>query len=193
MVRILIATLAGLVFALPCFAQDPTRIQGKVVARAPIPTEPGWYPAAWSITNIRQEAPDNTNLMIGIGRKMTNGWVEVMAQRQYSLHASQWFVDFRLQRQLPLKLGMFVEVAPFLETKALFTFVRIDKPLIGRFNLVMESENIHREGIDSWGVGPGFSLKPMQVLGRLRFAPVVVWQIRPNDPDFIRFYFGFPL
>jgi hypothetical protein len=192
MTKVLMVVLAVLL-ATPCLAQDTTNLQGKTVFHAPVPAEPGWYPTGWSITNFRENATDNTNIMVGVGRKLEKGWIEIMAMRQYSIRSNQWFVDFRFNHQLPEKFGVFIEISPFLETKALYTFGRLDRPVFWRLNAVLESENVHREGKDSWGVGPGISIRPMKLIGRMRFAPVMVWQIRPNDPDFVRFYFGFPL
>jgi len=179
-------------FSLPALAQDPTRLQGKVVLRAPLPEEPGWYLAAWNITNVRDEATDNINIVVGVGREMKNGRVEFMLQRQYSVRSSQWFFDFRFQRQFNRHVSLFVEVAPFLETAALYHFVRVEVPVTKRLNFMIESENIHRSGKDSLGLGPGLSIRPMKLKWKLRFAPAISWQLRPNDPNFVRFYLAFP-
>jgi hypothetical protein len=176
----------------PCFAQDIPRLQGKVVFRVPVPQGPGWYLAGWNITNFRQNAPDNTNFMLGGGRKLENGWIEFMAQKQYSVHSNPWFFDFRLQRKLAERFSTFVEIAPFLETKALYEFWRLEYRVHPRFTIMAESENIHRQGRDSLGIGPGINFTPMRGVWKLRFAPAVSWQIRREDPDFIRFYFAFP-
>ncbi len=192
MFQIIMVVLALLV-AVPSSAQDITNLQGKTVFHAPVPTTPSWYPTGWSITNFRENAPDNTNIMVGVGRKLEKGWVEVMAMRQYSMKSNQWFIDFRFNHQLPEKFGVFVEISPFLGQTALYTFFRLDHPVFWRLNAVLESENVHRDDKDSWGMGPGVSMRPVRLIGRMQFAPVVVWQRRPNDPDFVRFYFGFPL
>jgi hypothetical protein len=191
MVKQILAVLVVLM-ACPCFAQDLPKVQGKVVVHATVPSEPGWFLTGWSITNIRQDATDNTNVMFGVGKKLENGWIEIMAQRQYSVRSNQWFADFRLSRKLADKVSLFVEIAPFLETKALYDFFRLEYRL-GRINILAESENIHRPGRDLIGIGPGLSLAPIKLVGKIRFAPVVVWQMRPNDPSWVRFYFAFPL
>lgn len=177
--------------SIPCFAQDVPKIQGKLVTHATVPTTPRWYPTGWSITNIRQEATDNINFMGGVGRKLENGWVELMLQKQYSVHSNQWFLDLRLMRQLNSRMSLFLEVSPFLGRQALYNFVRVDYRL-GPINLVSESENIHVAGKDSIGLGPGIGMPARKLVWRIKFAPVVVWQMRPNDADFLRFYFGFP-
>ena len=159
---ILVGLIGLLLNALPCLAQDVPRIQGKLVTHATVPGEPGWYPTGWVITNIRQDTTDNINFMLGAGRKLENGWVEFMAQKQYSFHTSQWFFDFRLVRQFNKRMSIFVEIAPFLEKFALYDFVRVDYRL-GPINLIAESENIHVRGLDSVGIGPGIGLPPMKL------------------------------
>lgn len=181
-------------------AQD-TKFQIKTVVHSTVPVQPGWFGAGWSITNFRQEAPDNTNIMVGIGRKFQSGWVEVMLQRQYALHTNQWFIDTRFFRRLDKHTTLFVEAAPFLERRAVFCFVRVERR-IGPINLIVESENTVQSGVDSVGVGPGISLPARKILGKLKFSPGIVWQWRPRDththkqgdqdPNFLRLYLSFP-
>ena len=192
MKRLFFAAMLVLFVATPSLSQNPMRLQGKVVLRAPLPEEPGWYLAGWNITNVRDEATDNINIIVGVGREMKNGRAEFMLQRQYSIHSSQWFLDFRFQRQFNRHVSLFVEVAPFLETAALYHFVRVEVPITKRLNVMVESENIHRNGKDSLGLGPGLSMRPMKLKWKLRLAPAIAWQLRLHDPDFIRFYLAFP-
>ncbi len=182
-----------LLIALPlfCLAQSP-RPQVKFVTHATVPQDPGWYPTAWSITNVRDEAPDNTNLMLGVGHRSKGGWTEVMLQKQYAFHTQQWFVDTRFFRKLSPRTSLFVEVSPFLGKRAVYNFVRVERR-VGPINLMVETENTWRRGkLPILGAGPGISLPARKLLGRMKFAPAVAWQLRHNDPDFIRVYLAFP-
>ncbi len=185
--------LVALVVLFPSLtaAQD-MRPQVKFVTHATVPANPDWYPTGWVIANLRNQAPDNINFMMGVGRKFKTGWVEGMLQRQYAFHTEQWFLDFRYSRRLNSQTSMFVEVAPFLGKAAVFNFVRVERRT-GPINLLVESENILRRGQpDLLGIGPGVSLPARKLIGRMKFAPAISWQIRNHDPHFVRFYIAFP-
>ncbi len=186
--------MALIVFILAAsVASAQTTIQAKPVFHSSIPTEPKLYPAWWSITNIREDASDNTNIMFGIGRKTGKGWLEVMGMRQYSTQKHQWFVDIRWQRSWPNKFSTLVEVSPFVGRKALYTFARLEHPIYNRINVVVETENVHQVGTDSISFGPGIGLRPMPLFKRVRFAPVAAWHFKPKEgSNFVRFYMAFP-
>ena len=178
-----------LLVATPLFAQE-TKFQAKTVIHAPVPSEPGWFVTGWNITNIRGDSPDNINLMLGVGRKLENGWVELMVQRQYAIHTNQWLLDFRLLRKFGKRVAMFVEVSPFLEKRAVAQIARVEYR-VGPINLMVESENIWERGEPNLlGIGPGLSLPPRKLIGRMNFAPAISWQLRNHDPHFVRFYFA---
>jgi len=180
-----------LAFATPCFAQE-TAVQLKTVVRPTIELTKEIYIASWNITNLRQNASDNTNFMLGLGRKGKNWWFEAMLQRQYSLSSNQWFLDFRYQAVLPGGYKLFVEAAPFLERKALFHFIRLDRK-VGRVYLGAESENIFRENNDSLGIGPMVTF-PAVNLKAVKINPTLAYQFRfRREPGFVRFYLAIPM
>ncbi len=189
--KIYVSIVIALLVALPCFGQERPLIQVKPVTHAPVPTTPSWYPTGWSITNIRENATDNTNLFAGIGRKLENGWMEFMVVRQYSVTSSQWFGDFRMMRRLTPRMNMQVELMSFLESPALYHFARVDYRM-GPLNLMAETENIQRTGKDYLSGGLGIGLPARKLVGPVKFAPAAVFYLRADDRDFVRFYLAFP-
>jgi hypothetical protein len=144
----------------------------------------------WSITNFRQDASDNTNIMVGVGHKRASWWLEFMAQRQYSMRTSQWFVDTRFQASPWKGSRLFLEHSPFLERKALYQFVLFEQRAKA-VGLGFESENVYAGGRDSLGIGPRISFKPIP-LGKQPLNVSMAYQLRRGEPDVVRFYFALP-
>src|SRR3989338_214884 len=84
------------------------------------------YLASWSITNIREDLPDNTNAMLGLGwrdsTKWSERWSEAMLQYQYQRSEGgkhSLFLDLRAGVKTK-RCNAFLELAPFLTDRGLF-------------------------------------------------------------------------
>jgi hypothetical protein len=189
--------LALVLFAsLPAAAQDADpRFQAKTVLRPTVNLDNGWYVASWSITNFRQDDSDNTNVMLGIGRRQDKPqpkwWFEVMAMKQYAMRSNQWLVDTRAQVMVRPKVRLFIETAPYLERKAVFHYWALERRT-GRWNWGAESENVFRSGRDSVGIGPRAGLAIAKI-GKSELNASIAYQFRPNEPDFVRLYLALPV
>ena len=178
--------------ASPLFAQD-TNLQFKTVVHPTAAINNSWFVTGWNITNFRQNATDNTNFMLGIGHKQKNWWLEVMVQRQDDTkRVHHWLVDVRSSFAVTKKVNLYVEAAPFLDMKAVYNFVRLDVAVLPWLKLGVESENVFKETRSMLGFGPCVGLGPIK-LGSLKPSLVVAWQLRHNDPNFVRTYVILPL
>ena len=161
----------------------------------------GFFAAGWVIGNGRYYGTNNVNLLAGIGYRQEtafeNWWFESMIQRQWSESANGrrqallW--DNRFQYSIDDIVSLYIEAAPFLDHKnrgAVYDMVVFERMLWRRLNLRLETENVHKSGMDSLGVGPGVgwscgSLGPVKVNGAL------VYQFRRQESDALRFYLVF--
>jgi hypothetical protein len=180
----------ALVFTSPLFAQ--TNLQLKTVVHPTVQINDSWFVAGWNVTNIRQNATDNTNFMLGLGRKQKSWWIEFMAQRQDDTkRGHHWFVDFRTSFALSNKVNLYAEAAPFLDTKAVYNFLRLDVSVLPWLKIGAESENTFKNA-STLGFGPCVGLGPLK-LGPFKPSLVIAWQVRHNDPNFVRAYVVLPL
>ena len=120
-----------------------------------------------------------------------------MIQRQWSESANGWrralLWDNRFQYSIDDIVSLYIEAAPFLDRKnrgAVYDMVVFERMLWRKLILRVETENVHKAGRDSLGVGPGVgwafgSLGPVKVGGAL------VYQFRRSESDALRFYLVF--
>lgn len=164
--------------------------QGKLVLHPTVVVHSCLYGAAWSITNIRQDLPDNTNLMVGLGCRGAGKWVEVMLQRQLSGDGQhKWFADFRTSAAVG-RCGAFLELAPFLTGRGLYNYTSLECKMSPRLKAGAETENIWRPGLPAaLGAGPRLTVvldpNPKRTL-----AVSAAYQLR-NQDDVVRVYLVF--
>lgn len=136
--------------------------QSRNVVHLQIDLEKNWFISLWSITNLRTETPNTTNLFTGIGRRGRGWWLEGMVQRQWNPKGNQWMLDARFDKQSG-RWHLYAEASPFLTRKAFYEFVIVERRTWKGLALGVETENLHQAGRDTVQVGPRASRK----LGRL--------------------------
>ncbi len=173
LVAVLVSALG--LFAVSASAQD---LQSRTVAHITVDLTDRWFVPVWSITNLKTQSPNNTNLFFGLGYRGENWWVEEMVQKQYSSVGGLWSVDsrFRWQKQ---RIAVYVEPAMlWTPSPALYEFVTVEERLWRGLSFRQETENVHRLSRQSVAVGPGLSYNLGQhggwdvgVAGAYRFSP----------------------
>ena len=153
-----------------------------------------FFGAGWVIGNGRFDGTHNVNLLAGIGYRQEttfdNWWLESMIQRQWSEKGSALLWDNRFQYGMDDVAFLYVEVAPFLDHKnrgAVYDMVVFERMLWRKFNLRLETENVHKAGRDSLGAGPGVSW-PCGSLGPVKVSGALAYQFRRQESDALRFY-----
>lgn len=157
----------------------------------------GFFGAGWIIGNGQYYGVNNVNLLAGIGYRqetaLDNWWLESMIQRQWSEKGPALLWDNRFQYAIDELISLYVEVAPFLDRKnrgAVYDMVVFERSLWQELNLRLESENLHKSGRDSLGVGPGIGWK-FGSLGPVKVNGALVYQFRRHERDALRFYLVF--
>ncbi len=117
-----------------------------------------WFVSGWSVTNLRTETPNNTNLFAGAGYRGKNWWLEAIVQHQWNTKANQWMLDFRFNKQTE-RWRLYAEVSPFLIKKAFYEYVIVERRTWKGFSFGAETENTHQIGPDMIAIGPRVSRK----------------------------------
>jgi len=170
-------------------AQDK---QARVIIHPTLDLSQNWYLTSWVIGNARAQTPRNGNFFLGIGfrNKDCSCWLDSMVQRQYSESGRSWLLDFRFLKRYRNGTVLYVEPAPFLDKKAFYNFVYFETPLWRKFKVGAETENIHRSGSDSIGVGPRVSYTLGSWKG-FRVDVAASFQFRRAEPNVTRLYLVF--
>ncbi len=181
-----ISAVAALwLLGMPCFGQTA---QAKVVLHPTFELgSSALYLASWSITNIREDLPDNTNAMLGLGWRDATKWGEAMLQYQY-----QWSEGGKYLLFLDLRAGVknkrcnaFLELAPFLTDRGLFSFASGECAVFTpRFKFGAETENVllRPDKPNSWSFGPRFSFV-LVTNKRFTTAASLAYQLHWNTRD----------
>ena|SRR3989344_7747269 len=175
------------VFISSALAQDP---QVRVVAHPMLNLDDNWYLSFWSVSNIRSRSPDNTNIFVGIGYQASTWWTEFMVQQQWNRSSANTTLELRYQKRFTNKLSVYLEPAVFLNKKAFYEFVIIERPLWRRLSLGAETENVHQAGKDVWAAGPRISF-PIATPGKWKVNGAVAYRFRNTGQDEPRLYLGF--
>ncbi|MCL5774877.1 MAG: hypothetical protein M1333_01545 [Patescibacteria group bacterium] len=150
---------AGLFF-LFCFALFPQDLQNRTVVKTPLDFGDRWYMTFWSITNLKTQTSNNTNLFPGIGYQSKTWWAEAMLQKQWSSTGGLWSADFRFRKQLNHRLSVYIEPAVLFPSLGLYEFVVFESRVAKGFSFGAETENVHRLSKQSLAAGPrvGYAL-----------------------------------
>jgi hypothetical protein len=159
---------------IPVSAQD---WQTRDAAHVQADVNQHWFLAGWSVTNLRTQTLNNTNLFGGAGYRGKDWWLEAMAQHQWT-KTNQWALDFRFNRQTG-RWRLYAEVSPFLTKKAFYEYVIVERRTWKGFSFGAETENTHQPGPDTIAAGPRVSHKLGRFAGfdasaavAVRFSPV---------------------
>lgn len=133
--------LLSMLLSMVVNAQD---LQNRDAVHLQADISKNWFVPVWSITNLRSQTPNNTNLFGGVGYRGKDWWVEGMVQRQFSpATGGQWMLDFRYDR----KTGpwhFYVEVSPFITKPAFYEFVFVERRVWKRLGFRLKTENTNR-------------------------------------------------
>lgn len=141
-----------LCLAVSLSAQD---VQNRSVMHVMADINDRWFIPVWSITNLKAQSPNNTNIFAGIGYRGKSWWLEGLVQKQWSQSGGLWSLDGRFRRQVG-RVSLYVEPSVILSPKtAFYEFVIVEERLWKGLVLRQETENVHRPGRDTVAVGGG--------------------------------------
>lgn len=172
------------VMATPLSAQD---VQNRSVMHVMADINNRWFIPVWSITNVRAESPNNTNVFAGLGYRGKTWWTEGLVQHQLNRSGGLWSVDARFRRQFG-RVSVYVEPSVIIAPKkAFYEFVIVEERLWKGLSLRQETENVHRPGKDTITAGGGLAYS----LGKWRgfdVATALVYRASPTGKDELRAY-----
>lgn len=174
-----------------CFVRGEDDKQNRTIIKTTIDLNKNVYIVNWLIGNTRLNTPNNLNLFSGIGYKQKTWWSEAMIQRQWSNIGNNLLLDFRFQKQFKNKSTLYIEKSPFLNKQALYHFFIFEKPLVYKFNIGAETENVFKRGQDSIGFGPRIS-RPLAIIGNTKISMTFSYRFRLyKEPNELRLYLVF--
>src|SRR3989344_4041226 len=138
--------------------------QNRSVVQVQIDVSQRAFLAVKSISNLRSETPNNTNIFAGVGVRGKSWWLEGMVQHQWRAGSNQWMLDFRFDKQAG-RWHWYVEASPFLTRKAFYEFVIVERRTWKGVSVGGEAENNQQIGRDDIGVGPRESRKLVHCAG----------------------------
>ena len=164
-------------------------LQNRTVIHFAAELNSRWYLAGWSVTNLKTQTLNNTNLFAGLGYQKKNWWLEGMLWKQYNSRGGLWGADFRFRRQLTKKLSLYVEPAILLTAPGFYEFVIVEYRAWNKLGVGAETENTHRLTRQSIAAGPRASY----ALGKLRgadFTIALTYRFGPTGRNELRLHFG---
>lgn len=172
------------------WAQETTDYQTRIILHEQADLSKNLFLVGWVIGNGQVYGTNNINLFGGFGYRGEKWWLESMVQRQWSAKDKKLLLDNRFQAQLAKNSSLYIEVAPFLDRKAVYDMVIFEQNVWHKLNLGAETENVHKPGKDSLGVGPRISA-PLAVFGNYKLAVALAYQVRRQETNALRFYIVF--
>ena len=143
---------------------------------------------SWFPTNIMSGIPDNRNVFIGIGYASKKWSIENMVWRQWSDAGNSISLNWRFMSKPTNRLSLYMEGGPRLDKKGFYEFVSIDVQVIGPLNIGVETENTHRVGQDTLGIGPRLSIPLPFTFLKAKPLIAVSRQERTLGPNVTRMY-----
>ncbi len=178
------------VFVSDLWAQETTDYQNRIIFHEQADLSKSLFLAGWVVDNGQVYGTSNINLFGGMGFRGKTWWFESMVQRQWSAKDKKLLLDSRFQAQLAKGSSLYVEVAPFLDRKAVYDMVIFEQNLWRKLNLGAETENVHKSGKDSIGLGPRVSVA-LPAFGKFKLALALTYQLRRQETNSLRFYIVF--
>ena len=168
-------------------SQEVTDYQNRIIFHEQVDINSNLFLAGWIIGNGQIYGTSNINLFGGLGYRGKTWWFESMIQRQWSAKDKKLLFNNRFQSQLSKKSSLYVEIAPFLDRKAVYDMVIFEQNVWRKFNIGAETENVHKIGRDSLGIGPRVST-PLAVFGNHKLSTALAYQFRRQETNVLRFY-----
>ncbi len=185
-----------LMFVIACLmplyaeSQKITDFQNRILLHEQADMNNNLFLVGWIINNGQVYGTSNINLLGGLGYRRNTWWFESMIQRQWSTKDKKLLFNNRFQIQLSKKSSLYVEVAPFLDRRAVYDMAVFEQNVWHKLNIGAETENVHKPGKDSLGIGPRISM-PLAVFGNFKLAVALAYQFRQQETDALRFYVVF--
>ena len=167
-------------------AQTVTDLQNRSIVHIQADVSKRWFLAGWTIGNVQRLGTDNINLFGGIGYRGSNWWLESMLQRQWRENGRALLQDNRFQLNAG-KVSFYAEMALFLDRRAVYEMVIVERNVWRRFNAGIETESVHRPGRDSVGAGPRVGAT-VGSFGNYRLATALAYRVRRQDNNELRLY-----
>jgi len=155
-------------------------LQNRSIAHLQVDVSKHWFVPAWSITNLRVKAPNNTNVFVGVGFRGKSWWVEQMVQKQWNGDGGLTALDTRVVKRWgqKQKTVSYFEAGPFLSQKGFFWSSYTDTVVWRKLGLGVGTENVHKPGPDMVAIGPRVALSlgrfagfDISTTGEFRFVP----------------------
>ena len=175
------------VFLLFCCPLLPQDLQNRTVVKTPLDLGDHWYVVFWSITNLKAESPNNTNIFPGVGYRGKTWWVEGMAQKQWNGSGGLYSIDIRFRKQLTQRLSLYVEPSVILTNPSFYEFVILESRVWKKLSVGGETENVHRLNKQLIAAGPRVSYSLGQRWG-CEFAASFAYRFSPTGKDEARLY-----
>lgn len=185
-------------------AQD---LQNRILVQVALDFNQHGYIAVKSITNLKSQTPNNTNVFVGLGYrgKSKSWWLEGMLQKQWSqkvegrleIKTSLWAADARLVKKFgkKQKTVLYVEATPFLSQRAFGWSMYGETEVWKKIAVGTETENVNKPGLDVIALGPRMSRRlgyfagfDVSAAGAFRFDPLQQPSKVSGHPHEIRFY-----
>ncbi len=178
----------ALLFGIGSLQAQGTDSQVRFLIHPTIQMNQHWFIAVWQIDNLKAKATNNANLFSGLGYRGRTLWIEGMIWRQWSSASNQWVIDVRFQKKFRDRITLYIEPSPFLSKRAFYELVVLETRAWWKLNFGLETENTHRAGPDSFGLGPRISF-PILAKPHFKLALAAVYQFRlGGEPNVIRLY-----
>ncbi len=167
--------------------------QNRTLVQVALDFGPQRYLAVKSITNIKSQTPNNTNIFAGFGYRGKSWSLEVMVQKQLSASGGFWAQDTRFIKKFgkQRKTTLYAEATPFLSQRTFGWSAFCETEVWKKFAVGAEIESINKPGPG----GPRISRRLGRFIGfdvsgtgALRFDPLQRPSKVTGHPHEIRFY-----
>ena len=165
-------------------AQD---LQTRSIAHVMIDVTDRVFIPVWSITDIRSQTPNTTNLFAGVGIRSKSWWLETMLQKQWNSTQGFYALDLRYKKQFSGRFAVFLEPRVILTTPGFYDYAFLEARVWKGFSVGAETENTHRLTKQSIAAGPRMSFVWGKCWG-WEFSNTVSYRLSPTGKDELRLY-----
>ena len=182
--------LAAVVLFFPGLAASQ-QLQSRLIVHPTYGDSSGLFLAAWNITNLRQNLPDNTNLFAGLGYREKDFWMEALLQFQWQWTSPgnhKWYGNVRFSGRTGEAFQFYFEAASSLTDKnTYYASFFLERKATERLSVGAETDNSFSPGANSVGLGPraSFALVPKRAMATLAY------HLRPSEANLARLYLAF--
>lgn len=170
--------------------------QNRTLVQTALDFSPHKYIAVKSISNFKNQTPNNTNIFLGLGYRSKSWSLEVMVQKQLNANGGFWAEDTRFIKKFGKmkKTTLYLEATPFLSQKGFGWSAYCETEVWKKFAVGAEIESVNQPGPG----GPRVSRRlghfigfDVSGTGAFRFDPLQRPSKITGHPHEIRFYLVF--